>query len=550
MTSKQISVLLAAAAFLVSASRIDNGLVNSGLPSGPGLTLDESFNIGQGVYLFESFLDHGPLLFVPSTAQEVFGADGYLPDHPPLARFVLGAAHQTTAWAFSGTESALLNVPAARLGSCFAFALTVLVLSEFAGRRYGGATAALAGLCMLLMPRVIGHSRIAALETVTTLMWLAALVPLLTWWTGKDVPTTKQCVVGGIFWGLLMLTKVQGVLLPPLVVVWALWQYRRKAIRPLAVWGIVGGVVFFLGWPWLWLDPVNHTLQYLGRTADRPTLYVWYLGQRFADKTVPWHFPLVMTVTTVPVFVLVAFAIRLVRGKPDGSEKLLLASICWPPLVFALPGTPVYDATRLYLVIMPAIALIAARGLVLTAGLSALEDSDSDSTADRRRPDVLGKLTVGVLAVLAVTKVPTIFSPFALSDYNLVTGGVAGAQSAGLEVSYWSDGLNSDFWNQVPEDSTVFVAPVCHQFQLTDIEQLVPAVQRRRITLKPFLYDPEAQRGLMLMIHRLADLPPLLRSVPEGADVMAEAGYQGVVLARLIDTTDATWPERPVWPEP
>ena len=71
MVQKLILFLMACVAFFVSACRINNGLLNSDLPVGPGLTLDESFNIGQGVYLFESFLDHGPLLFAPSTAMEV-----------------------------------------------------------------------------------------------------------------------------------------------------------------------------------------------------------------------------------------------------------------------------------------------------------------------------------------------------------------------------------------------------------------------------------------------------------------------------------------------
>ena len=543
MRSNLIILLLAVAAFLTSACRINNGLVNSPLPAGPGLTLDESFNIGQGVYLFESFLDYGPLLFTPTAAKEVFGVQGYLPDHPPLARLVLGAAHQTTAWQIKGAETAIFNVPAARLGSCFAFAVTVLVLAEFTRRRYGLATAVVAGLCLILMPSVVGHARIASLETITTLAWLTALIPLLSWWTSAAPPTFKQCIIGGIFWGLLMLTKVQGILLPPLLIGWAFWHYRGKAILPLAIYGLVGCVVFFLGWPWLWLDPVNNTLQYLGKASDRPTLYVWYLGERFADKAVPWHFPFVMLATTVPVFVLVAFAARLVRRHLESVEQLLLASVVWPLIIFALPGTPVYDGTRLFLVIMPAIALLAARGLMLL--WSGVEPSDETPSSKRS----LGRIVAASIAVLAMIVVPRVLSPFALCDYNLLIGGPSGAYAAGLESSYWSDGLNGDFWNQVPEDSTVYIAPVCHQFQIGDMEQLAPAFQQRKITLTPFLYDPAKQRGLMLMIHRLADLRPSLREMPPGAKLIAETRYRGVVLARLFDTSDANWNDLPNWPD-
>ena len=58
-----------------------------------------------------------------------------------------------------------------------------------------------------------------------------------------------------------------------------------------------------------------------------------------------------------------------------------------------------------------------------------------------------------------------------------------------------------------------------------------------------------ADGGEAMMIHRLADLPPLLRGIPEGAGVVAESHYRGAVLARLIDTTGSTWPDRPLWPD-
>ena len=53
-----VASLMAVAAFFVSACRINNGLVNSSLPAGAGLTLDESFNIGQGIFLFEFVQDY------------------------------------------------------------------------------------------------------------------------------------------------------------------------------------------------------------------------------------------------------------------------------------------------------------------------------------------------------------------------------------------------------------------------------------------------------------------------------------------------------------
>ncbi len=532
-----ISIVSFVAALLLSSMLVDHGTVEGRL-RGPGLTIDESFNIQQGVYLVDALVQHGPLIFSPSTAQKVFGSPEYLPDHPPLGRAVLGVAHYLTAWCVAGSESTGYNVPAARLGSCFAFAMTVLLLSEFCQRRYGWASAVCVAILMISTPGLIGHARLAALESATNLAWVMALLPLLAWWTDPRPPSALRACVSGVFWGLLLLTKVQGILLPPIVFLWAVWQFRRKSLRPLVCWAICGGVVFLLAWPWLWLDPIHNLQQYLGRTSDRPTLYCWYFGERFADKQVPWHYPFVITLFTLPFGVLLCFLERFRRTRPDSIDQLLALSIAVPLMVFALPGTPVYDGNRLFLIVMPAIIVLAARAFrefdSRKQGTNGLSYSPLPRTI---------RWQVAVLGLLALQPFGSpIFSPYAISQYGPLAGGSNGAAWMGMESSYWSDGLNGSFWEQIPENSTVFVAPVSHQFQLQAIMSLVPIVQQRNIKLVPYEYDPDKQKGLLLLIHRLADLRPELRIVPPGATVVAESRLDDVVLARLIDTNPGKTP--------
>ncbi len=539
-----ISITSGIIAFLLAAMMINHGLVNSWMPVGPGLTLDESFNIDQGVYLVDAISQHGPLLFTPSVVKEVFGNPRYLPDHPPLGRMLLGTAHQLTSWLIPGTEDCTYNVPAARLGSCFAFGLTVFLLSEFSLRRYGTATGIAVAAMLIGMPNVIGHARIAALESATNLAWVAALIPLLSWWTGPKAPSNTQAIISGALWGLLLLTKVQGILLPPIVFLWAVWRFRIHAVRPLAFWTIIGCVVFFAGWPWIWLNPVHNVMSYLGRATDRPTtLYCWYFGQRFADKAVPWHYPFVMTLISLPLWTVIGLVMRLCRNQPDAAEKLILLSVAGALLVFAVRDTPVYDGTRLFLIVMPSLALLAARGFA-----ECLHGSRADKllvTAKLPQSAARGRLKSALWTVLLIASGVRIMTPYAISEYGLLAGKNRGAAWLGMEAGYWSDALNGDFWSQVPENSTVMVAPVSHQFQLGDIETLVPIVRQRNIRLVPFQYDPEEQRGLLLLIHRLADLPESLRAVPDGAAGIAQVEIDGVILARLIDTTNATWTEMP-----
>lgn len=522
-----------AAAFLVSSMLVDHGTVG-GLLRGPGLTIDESFNIQQGVYLVDAVVQHGPQLYSPAAARDVFGSRDYLPDHPPLGRVVIGIAHFLTSWCISGSETTTYNVPAARLGSCFAFAMTVLLLSEFCKRRFDWATAVCVPILMIGTPSLLGHARLAALESATNLAWVAAMIPLLTWWTESRPPSTLRASISGIFWGLLLLTKVQGILLPPIVFLWAAWQYRWQCVRPLACWSVCGAVVFLVAWPWLWLDPIHNIQQYLGRAAVRPTLYCWYLGERFADKQVPWHYPFVLTLIMLPFGTLLSLLAALRFKKPDDVDQLLLLSIAVPLVVFALPGTPVYDGNRLFLIVMPAIVVFAARALC-NPNDSIWKNAEHRASFYFRN---YSSLQVAMLCLTLLLPFGSVFSPFAISQYGPLAGGTSGAELLGMESSYWSDGLNGNFWEQVPENSTVYVAPVSHQFQLQDIMSLVPVVQQRNITLLPYEYDPEKQKGLLLLIHRLADLRPELRNDPPGAQPVAIARLDGVVLARVIDTSD------------
>jgi len=529
-------------AFVLSASRINHGLVDSPLPDGPGLALDESINVRQGQYLFDAFCQHGPLMMLPGTAQEVYGHPDYLPDHVPLARFLLGAAHSLTSWLISGAEQSVANIPAARLASSLGLALTIGLLVFFVHRRLGIGTALVSAALLVAMPRVVGHSRIATQETLTTLAWLAALLPLLAWWTGDRPPIARQTIVSGLLWGILMLTKIQGILLPPVIVIWALLRFRWKAIPHLFLWGITGMLLFFCGWPWLWLDPIGNTTAYLLSTAERPAINCWYLGEQFRDRAVPWHYPFVITVVTIPVHATLCALLRCLQRKRDPVDLLLVLSIIVPLTVFALPGTPVYDGTRLFLFVMPAIALLAGRGITgVCRTVASRRDSGGIALVKRIAGTVFLFLLLAdyALSVLAL-------GPMAADEYNsLVKRPDSSAPT--FESCYWGLALNGDFWKQVPKESTVYVAPVLHQVLLQDMQTMVPVIQHRKIRLEPFLYDPNRQRGLILLVYRLADLRPDLRKVPEGARVVAEVSLRGAILARLVDTSNATWEEVREW---
>ncbi|MEY3457754.1 MAG: hypothetical protein RL215_911 [Planctomycetota bacterium] len=527
----RLSLLFGVVAVCFSASHVNPGLVDSSLPAGPGLTLDESFNIEQGVRLARALSEHGPLLWVPGGASGVFEEPEHLPDHPPLGRLVLGLAHEWLGWLIPGLGSAIYHTAAARLGSGFAFGMTVLLLVEFSRRRFGALSAAAVGLMLVGMPVLMGHSRLAALETCTNLAWTAAVVSLAAWWTRDKPPTNMEACWSGVLWGLLLLTKVQGILLPPAVCVWAVVRFGRGGLRPICVWTAVGLIVAFCGWPWLWQAPLEHTLQYLGRTTNRSVLYCWYLGERYEDRLVPWHYPWVMLGCSLPLWAVAGLALRVWQRRLDVVERLLVLTSLLPLVVFSIPGVPVYDGVRLFLPSLPGIAVLAGRGW------GVLMSAASGGQLVGRTADQWRRLGPALLLTgLALIPLPWTMQPFAINQYGVLCGGNRGAAALGLEACYWGDSLNGDFWSEVPEGSVIEVAPVSHPLQLRAIELMVPLVSQRRIELRPYLYGEQgaAEPERLLLLHRLADLRVELRGSREGWTEEFRAELSGVPLARLM----------------
>jgi hypothetical protein len=489
------------------------------MPQGPGLTIDEIFNVEQGVYLVESARGLGWYNLIPGTSVEAFRPEnGCNPDHPPLGRYWLGVHHQLAWWIAPPDQPDGPFVTAcARTGSATAFALTVWLIGAYVGfavntagsgseqRRFQRWQGPLACVALVLMPRVYGHAHLAALETMTNLTCTAAVLAVAAWWSGPEVPTGRVAFLAGIVMGLALLTKVQAVLIPLPVIAWALLRWRQKGIVPLLIWGITANVIFLM-WPYLWLDPVGHLLEYLGRTTNRVTLYCYYFGTRYADKEVPWHYPFVMFAITVPIglHLLGLWGVKsdLVVSKtaPPATRDnawrtgLLLGCGLFPLLVFAAPGVAVYDGERLFLTVFPLWTPLIASGAVAAMRLVSSRIGVG--------------LTQATVCLLIAAQLASNWQshPSYLSHYNVAVGGLAGAEKLGLEMNYWSDGITRELLKEAAADANAYgaidVRPSLHQFQRDDLMQQSPILRKQRV---PAGSEAE-KRTLQFAFRRRADL--------------------------------------------
>lgn len=501
-----------------------------GLFDGPGLTVDEPFNVGQGVALVDKLW-----------AGDLAGfrrIDAQLPDHPPLGRLWIGLCHELAfLWSPPIDATVPYSFTCARTAPATAFAVLVFLVGLYASRWYGRWGGAAAAIAVILMPRVFGHAHLAALETMVNLSCTAVVLYAADrWgidWASWQLVTTKRALkiaaMGGVLLGLALLTKVQAILLPFPIAVWALAYLRRRAVPLLAVWGLAGVVLFFLCWPYLWSAPFDHLQQYLGRTTNRATLYVWYFGQSVADRDVPWHYPWLMFLATVPIGLHALGVCGLfgpeTRAWRSPRELLILACLVFPLGLFSIPGIAVYDGERLFSFVFPLWAVLIGRGA----------QNSWRWAASRMSPRWAG---LGLGAFFAAQSCGLwVTAPCWLSYYNLAVGGLPGAAKMGLQVSYWGDGVTrtllAEVASHVPPEASIGAIPSLYDSQWPELWRQAPPLKRRDVQYVPWSEDGP-RPGFVLLFARPEYLPQEFRGSIEGSRIVTAIYRQGVLLAALV----------------
>ena len=518
--------------------------------NGPGVTCDESYHVFQGKRLVTALRQQGPAFFLPENIERNFDwpLDGS-PVQAPLGYWILG----WTNYLFDPApdDPLVFSIPAARFAPAVAFALLILMVGTWTSRREGVLAGTVAAAAVALTPRLFGHAHFAALDMPTTLFFVAAVLAVA---EASRSGKTWHFALAGVVWGAAMLVRLHGLLLAPPVIVWLIWRLRRRSVWPLSAWFAAGTATLFVGWPWLWLDPVGRFVQYLASGPDRMSLQVFYWGQIWADRDVPWHYPWVMFAVTVPLGLLLLGMLGLwsecvagriaCRGTHDtqraslpvaredfhrnGDCGLIAGTMFFLLLLFSWTGVPVYDGVRLFLMVFPLWAI--------WVGIGARWLTDRLISA-WKTPRVIFAAIGAFVAIQGIGLV--IYHPCHLSYYNLLTGGLAGANKLGFEATYWGDSVREPLLAEgvrLSDGSPILFAPNLAPFQAPAVEMYSPSLNKAGVELVgENQFEPElADRCRYAVIYNRRANPA---SVVGRGKVVAEYREQGVWLARLIELT-------------
>jgi len=241
--------------------------------------------------------------------------------------------------------------------------------------------------------------------------------------------------------------------------------------------GLLGPLVFFATWPWLWHDAWPRLAAYAEFHLRHEYYNMEFLGRTYYEPPMPRLYAWLMTVATVPMTLLLLAALGVLRALRESiarrwlpmSEKLDRGRAAqWlknKPLferltrkhlggatkrfsdrysAYALWGlgllagyapwwstdTPIFGGTKHWLTAYPFLALFAGLGFEWLVR----------SLAEFRLPAHLRRvaqyLAFGALAVPAWVMTWS-SHPFGLSAYTPIVGGAPGAASLGLNRTFW-----------------------------------------------------------------------------------------------------------------
>ncbi len=367
------------------------------------------------------------------------------------------------------------------------------VMSRFAGFVAAGSFA--------LMPRIFYHAHLDCFDMPVLAMWL---LTTYVYWRGLAKNSWWWAIGMGVLYGLLLNTKHNSWLLPFALIAHLLYCRGAEistALRggklllalgrvPRALWfmALLGPLVFYATWPWIWTDTIERLRQYIVFHTKHVYYNIEFLGHTYFEPPFPRTYAPLMTLSTVPAVSLAlgfsgivmacrsAFASAWARfGNPaqnlsdalkhqpsDPATRdwlstralwLLCIAVSYAP--WLSNSSPIFGGTKHWIIAYPFIALFAADAFVVAcrAARAAI-----GVKVWQRGP--LPELTLAVCVLVAPFAITAHSHPWGLSTYTPVVGGSPGGASLGLNRSFWgytTGAVVEDINEHAPKKAKVFI---------------------------------------------------------------------------------------------
>ncbi|MCX7944972.1 MAG: glycosyltransferase family 39 protein [Deltaproteobacteria bacterium] len=378
----------------------------------------------------------------------------YNREHPPFAKLVMGVSHLI----FTKWLNITNNIIGIRLGIMILVSILGFVLCYTVYKYVGFLAAISSSLLLLFMPSFFFHSHVETLDAAVASTYFFSFSAYL-----ASRRSIKWSILVGIIFGLALSTKHNAPFFYAAILsYWGIknideFKYIKghglklpKLELSLITMPIIGLLIFYLMWPWIWDDTLKRLNEYMAFHIKHYGIYFYYFGTIYEKPFAPWHSPFVMTfITTPPVTIIlgvfgtaiiISTLLKTYKNKADIDTEqqifyeLVLVNALVTIGIVALPNVPKYGGVKLFLPFFPFLAILAGIGVQSMFEL-----------LKKKITQITQKNTIELTSSLAILLIPIIpaaystikFTPYNLSYYNIFIGGPKGALKAGMERQYY-----------------------------------------------------------------------------------------------------------------
>jgi len=271
-------------------------------------------------------------------------------------------ASATTMYLFSYKLELLDPVDGFHLFPILLVSFFLLIFYFFISKRLGKLVALFSLLFLGLFPRLWGDMHFNVKDVPEMVFFSLALI---SYWSWFEKPNWTLTFLVGIASGVALGVKANAIFLPIFFILglWPLnltnlWSHLKNQFLQYVIMLVIGLMVFFLSWPYLYKNPLN---------ASNYFSYIFSQGGRIGSLTWNWQ-PSLITIAVIPdimlFFQLIGIIFSVIQIVRRGG-KIYRFTLIWlflPILRISIPPSVNFDGIRHFIEFLPGAALIAGVG--------------------------------------------------------------------------------------------------------------------------------------------------------------------------------------------
>ncbi len=293
--------------------------------------------------------------------------------HPPLSDIFSSIFNRI----FFGQLKLINDIDSYRVYGIFLAASLVSLVFWWVSGRFGIFAGLIAALSLSSYPLFFSEAHFNTEKDIPETVFWSFLI--FSFWKALTTKMNKWIVLTGLFFGFALGTKFNILFIPFVLIPWTFFYLGfkglQKNIRLIAKFFLsflLGFLIFFASWPYLWADPIERIgkvvgyYRNIGITQKQDFNFI-ILGIN--------SYPLQWITYTTPLIILflsifgILVSLRRLRNDQDKLSLLFLIWLLIPIVRVTIPQSTIYGGVRQIMEYIPALCIFAGIGAGFLFGM-------------------------------------------------------------------------------------------------------------------------------------------------------------------------------------